>query len=50
MKIPHSLVGQDTRLSPVRPGFNSRLGNFLDVIEAKEVLPKEVLPGLEPGS
>ena len=27
--IPNSLGGQDTRLSPVRPGFNSRLGNFL---------------------
>ena len=26
--IPVSLVGQDTRLSPVRPGFKSRTGNF----------------------
>ena len=26
--IPDSLGGQDTRLSPVRPGFNSRSGNF----------------------
>ena len=26
--IPRSLVGQDTRLSPVRPGFKSRRGNF----------------------
>ena len=28
-EIPDSLGGQDTRLSPVRPGFNSRSGNFL---------------------
>ena len=27
--IPVSLVGQDTRLSPARPGFKSRTGNFL---------------------
>ena len=27
--IPVSLGGQDTRLSPERPGFNSRTGNFL---------------------
>ena len=26
--IPVSLVGQDTRLSPVRPGFKSRTGNI----------------------
>ena len=26
--VPVSLVGQDTRLSPVRPGFKSRRGNF----------------------
>ena len=26
--IPVSLGGQDTRLSPERPGFNSRSGNF----------------------
>ena len=26
--IPVSLVGQDTRLSPARPGFKSRTGNF----------------------
>ena len=25
--VPVSLVGQDTRLSPVRPGFKSRTGN-----------------------
>ena len=25
--VPDSLGGQDTRLSPVRPGFNSRSGN-----------------------
>ena len=27
--LPVSLGGQDTRLSPERPGFNSRTGNFL---------------------
>ena len=26
--VPVSLVGQDTRLSPVRPGFKSRTGNI----------------------
>ena len=26
--LPVSLGGQDTRLSPERPGFNSRTGNF----------------------
>ena len=26
--LPNSLGGQDTRLSPESPGFNSRLGNF----------------------
>ena len=26
--LPDSLGGQDTRLSPERPGFNSRSGNF----------------------
>ena len=26
--LPVSLGGQDTRLSPERPGFNSRSGNF----------------------
>ena len=30
MFIPVSLGGQDTRLSPESPGFNSRLGNFFD--------------------
>ena len=25
--VPVSLVGQDTRLSPVRSGFKSRMGN-----------------------
>ena len=29
MSLPVSLGGQDTRLSPERPGFNSRTGNFL---------------------
>ena len=28
--VPDSLGGQDTRLSPVRPGFNSRSGNFFN--------------------
>ena len=28
MFIPVSLGGQDTRLSPESPGFNSRTGNF----------------------
>ena len=27
--VPVSLVGQDTRLSPVRPGFKSRTGNII---------------------
>ena len=27
-EIPVSLGGQDTRLSPERPGFNSRTGNI----------------------
>jgi hypothetical protein len=27
--VPISLVGQDTRFSPWRPGFESRMGNFL---------------------
>ena len=27
--VPVSLVGQDNRLSPDRPGFKSRAGNFL---------------------
>ena len=26
--VPISLVGQDTRFSPWRPGFESRMGNF----------------------
>ena len=30
--LPISLGGQDTRLSPERPGFNSRMGNFFYVI------------------
>ena len=29
--IPVSLGGQDTRLSPESPGFNSRTGNFFSV-------------------
>ena len=29
--IPVSLVGQETRLSPARPGFNSRTGIFFAV-------------------
>ena len=29
--IPVSLGGQDTRLSPESPGFNSRTGNFLEL-------------------
>ena len=28
-KVPNSLGGQDTWLSPTRPGFESRLGNYL---------------------
>ena len=28
LDFPDSLVGQDRRLSPARPGFNSRSGNF----------------------
>ena len=28
LSLPNSLGGQDTRLSPESPGFNSRLGNF----------------------
>ena len=31
MQLPHSLVGQDTRLSPVRPGFKSRTGKFFSL-------------------
>ena len=30
--LPDSLGGQDTRLSPERPGFNSRSGNFFFVL------------------
>ena len=30
--VPDSLGGQDTRLSPVRPGFNSRSGKPLFVL------------------
>ena len=29
--LPVSLGGQDTRLSPERPGFNSRTGNFFNL-------------------
>ena len=45
--IPVSLGGQDTRLSPERPGFNSRSGNFflinlifLGSIKTKILIPK----------
>ena len=30
--LPVSLGGQDTRLSPERPGFNSRTGNFFFIL------------------
>ena len=50
--IPDSLGGQDTRLSPVSPGFNSRSGNSFalsfSVIDFSE--KKKLLPGFEPGS
>ena len=37
--IPVSLGGQDTRLSPERPGFNSRTGNFFYIISyCKKIL------------
>ena len=49
--IPNSLGGQDTRLSPVRPGFNSRSGNsFWQTVYAPCDKIKKLLPGFEPGS
>ena len=50
IKIPVSLGGYDTRLSPERPGFNSRTGNsFYNVknfFSQKKIHP----PGIEPGT
>ena len=36
--VPVSLVGQDTRLSPVRPGFKSRTGNVFFVLMSVRVM------------
>ena len=39
--IPVSLVGQDTRLSPARPGFKSRTGNFF--CRSAKIGPKSLM-------
>ena len=46
--IPVSLVGQDTRLSPVRPGFKSRTGNifFFSIWAAPARAQNEVQVGV----
>ena len=46
--VPVSLVGQDTRLSPVRPGFKSRTGNTFWVqklVEHSKKAPEELHTG-----
>ena len=41
--VPVSLVGQDTRLSPVRPGFKSRTGNIFPEPNIGRSLEKKLI-------